>query len=218
MKNRTTAIGHESYGCEARSVVVTSAPATEPVTTATAKAHIQIASGNTADDTLVDALVATARAWVEQSTGLRLVTQTIVARYDAVPDAGAPLLLPCGPLQSVTSIKYFEIDNASPTAATGTLSATAYLVDPYSPLPRIALHDGQTWPDDLRAVNALEVTAIVGYGTATAVPGPILHALLMLAAFLYDQRSSIGIDPGLTIAEMPFGPRALLGPYRLAWV
>lgn len=218
MKNTATAVGYESYGCAARSVTVTSAPSTEPITTATAKAHIQIASGNTADDTLIDSLVAAARAWVEQATNLRLVTQTIVARYDAAPDAGAPLLLPCGPVQSVSSIKYYELANTSPTVSTGTFSASSYLVDTFSQWPRVALHDGQSWPDDLRGINALEVTAIVGYGAAAAVPQPIIHAILMLVAFLYDQRSSVGIDPGLTIAEMPFGPRMLLGPYRLAWV
>lgn len=219
MRNLATAPGYESYGCDARSVTLSSAPAAEPISTATAKAHIQIASGVTADDTLVDGLVAAARHWVEQATGLRLITQTLVARYDAAPNAGAPLLLPVGPVQSVSSITYYELDNTSATVPTGTFSSASYLVDPYSPQPRVALHNGATWPDNLRAVNALDVTFVAGYGAAGSnVPQPILHALLMLVAFLYDQRSAVGVDPGLTIAEMPFGPQALVGPYRRAWV
>lgn len=219
MKNLATAAGLESYGCSARSVVVSSAPAAEPISTATAKAHLQVASGNTADDTLIDGLVTAARHWVEQATGLRLITQTLVARYDDVPAAGAPLLLPVAPVASVSSVKYYELDNTSATVATGTFASSSYLVDTHSVPARVALHDGETWPANLRAVNPLEVTFVAGYGAAgSSVPQPILHAILMLVAFLYDQRAAVGVDPGLTIAEMPFGPAALLGPYRVWWL
>ena len=166
------------------------------------------------DDALVDSLLLAARHWVEQATGLRLITQTLVARFDACPADGAPLLLPITPVASVVSVVSYDTSNAATT-----LTAAAYLADTTSAPPRIALNSGSAWPSALRAVNALEVTCVAGYGASGAsVPQPILHALLMLMAFLYDQRSAIGVDPGLTIAEMPFGPRALLGPYKVWWL
>ena len=214
MKNVTTTVGHESYGCQARSLVVTSAPAAEPISTATAKAHLQVASGNTADDTLIDSLVSAARHWVEQATGRRLITQTLVARYDGVPSAGAPLLLPVAPVASVTSVVSYDRSNVSSTFA-----SASYLTDLHSAPARIALNDGYSWPSDLRPVNAVEATFVAGYGsTGASVPQPIVHALLMLVSFYYDQRAAAAADPGLTIAEMPFGPAALLGPYRVWWI
>lgn len=203
-----------SYLCQARAVTVSVAPAAEPIATADAKAHLQVAAGNTADDTLIAGLVTAARTWVEQATGLRLITQTLVATYDHVPASGAPLLLPVAPVQSVSSVVSYDDANAA-----ATLASAAYLVDTDSVPARIALNDGYDWPSDLRAINALKVTFVAGYGAAgTAVPQPILHAILMLVAFMYDQRSAIGVDPGLTIAEMPFGPQALLGPFKVWWI
>lgn len=56
----------------------------------------------------------------------------------------------------------------------------------------------------------VEIDYLAGYGDeATAIPQPIVNAVLLMTAFLYERR---GDDEG----EMPRAARALLEPYRIA--
>ena len=56
-------------------LVTITAPATEPITTAEAKAHLRVS--HSTDDTYIDALVAAARMVVEDRTGLRLYAKPL---------------------------------------------------------------------------------------------------------------------------------------------
>jgi hypothetical protein len=72
------------------------------------------------------------------------------------------------------------------------------------------LNEGETWPSNLRAQDAVEVTYVAGYGSGN-IPAPILEAIRLYVSSLYDGTCS-GIDMQM---------KALLAPYRradeLAW-
>lgn len=201
----------QSYACLPRSVTVSSAPAAEPISATTAKLHCKI--DTTADDALVTTWIADARRMVELLTGRALITQTHVARYDSVPSDGAPLLVPRAPVQSVTSVVTYNVSNVAATFA-----AASYLADLYSDPVRLALNDGYDWPSDLRAINALEVTYVAGYGLAgTAVPEPLLDAMLLLIAHRAENREP-SLSSGAVPQEVPLSVQWLIGPYRVWWL
>jgi uncharacterized phiE125 gp8 family phage protein len=184
-------------------VVLATAPAAEPLTYAQAKAYMRLLD-DTDQTTIVEPLIRAARAKVETDTGRRLITQSWDLLFDAFPrDAIRP---PFVPLQSVTSIK-----TTSAAGVESTLAAATYVVDAASTPGRIVLADGGSWPTDLRTVNAIAIRCACGYGTAgTAVPDPILQAMLQLVTHWYRHRDAAVYPP------LPswFGYDALLAPYR----
>lgn len=184
------------------------APATEPVTRTEAKSHLRV--DTTAEDTLIDALITVARQHIEHELRRALVTQTWELVLDRWP-AGGVLRLPLPPLASVTSIKYTDDDGAE-----STLSSGAYLVDTESLPGRVVLKNGQSWPAvTLAEANGVRVRFVAGYGGAAAVPETIKAAMKLLIGTLYENRESVLVAQGVTVAEVPFGVQALLMPYRV---
>ena len=184
------------------------APATEPVTTSEAKSHLRV--DTTADDTLIGTLITAARQHVENHLRRALITQTWELVTDAFP-VGDVIRLPLPPLVSVTSIKYTDEDGNE-----STLSSAAYVVDTDSTKGRVVLKSGETWPSDtLAAANGVRVRYVAGYGEASAVPRPIRQAILLLIGTLYENRESVLVAQGVTVAQLPFGVEALLMPYRI---
>ena len=184
------------------------APATEPVTTSEAKSHLRV--DTTADDTLIGTLITAARQHVENHLRRALITQTWELVTDAFP-VGDVIRLPLPPLVSVTSIKYTDKDGNE-----STLSSAAYVVDTDSTKGRVVLKSGETWPSDtLAAANGVRVRYVAGYGEASAVPRPIRQAILLLIGTMYENRESVLVAQGVTVAQLPFGVDALLMPYRI---
>lgn len=184
------------------------APATEPVTSSEAKSHLRV--DTTADDTLIGTLITAARQHVENHLRRALITQTWELVMDAFP-AGDVIRLPRPPLVSVTSIKYTDVAGNE-----STLSSAAYVVDTDSTKGRVVLKSGESWPSDtLAAANGVRVRYVAGYGSAAAVPNPIRQAILLLIGTLYENRESVLVAQGVTVAQLPFGVEALLMPYRI---
>jgi uncharacterized phiE125 gp8 family phage protein len=110
---------------------------------------------------------------------------------------GETLDVPFPPLQSVTSVVTYDRGNNA-----ATFDTAQYQVDLQS--GRIYLNEGETWPSDLRAQDAVQVTYVAGYGSGS-VPAPILQAIRLYVQGMYD-----GTCMGLSAEAM-----ALLAPYRL---
>jgi hypothetical protein len=183
-------------------LVVNTGPASEPLTVAETKAYLRV-SGS-AEDTLIEAMIATARIFCEEYTGRALITQTLIMTVDATNEINDPLwegtqtgpyinfykdhlTLPKGNVQSVSSVKtYDDADNAT------TFSSDNYYVDSAREPARVVLRTGETWPTALRVANAVEVTYIAGYGdNASDVPAPLRMGMLQHIAYLYDQRGDM---------------------------
>ena len=198
--------------------------AQEPVSVALAKQHTRI--DNDADDTLVGAYITAARTWVEQILGRCVAPQQlrwILAREQ--PRNGYPYLsmpltllilpqwltypfwhhrggieLPRQPVNSVDQVAYGQFGLPDTVLTAG----TDYDVDTAS--ARLRVHIGsEVVPNDHMAI-----TFTAGYGATggEALPQPIIHAILLLTAFLYEQRGDSG-------GEAPAAVDMLLAPYRL---
>lgn len=184
---------------------VTSAPATEPVTYTEAKAHLRLE--HDLDQTYVTTLITAAREHVEEICSRGLISQTWEATLDAFP-CGAEIELPKGPLISITSVIYVDENGTNQTLAT-----TEYAADTLSVPGKVRLKYGKSWPGTRDQWDAVKVTYVVGWATASAVPAAIKQAMLLLISQMYEHRTPEIV--GTIVSPVKFAVDALLIPYRL---
>ncbi|NBQ69143.1 MAG: hypothetical protein EBU46_10035 [Nitrosomonadaceae bacterium] len=162
-------------------LTVTTPPATEPVTLAEMKLHSRI--DGLEDDDLVNGLITAARMHLEQAANMKLITQTLTLSIDDFPASG--ILYLDGPVQSVTSIEYYDLDGNLQT-----WDSELYQVDTTANPARIMPAYDETWPDYLDDYNSIVVTYVAGYGDATAVPAILKQAIKMLVGHWYANRET----------------------------
>jgi len=177
-----------------------SPPAVEPVTLAEARAHTRV--DDTADNSLVSALITAARRTAEAYTRRVFITQSWAMYLDEAP-AESYLEIPKAPLVGISSIvSYSDADAAT------TFAASNYYVDLITRPGRIMLRTGASWPTFTRVANGFVVNFVAGYGaTGSDVPADIRQAILMTVSHLYENR-------GDTDADMPRVAQMLLDPYK----
>lgn len=174
-----------------KGVQITVKRATPLITTAEAKTFLRV--DDASEDALIDLFVDAATTDIENFIKRTLITQTYKLTLDSFDNfAGrdeqdifgpgtheAPLsailksdfvYLPRLPIQSITSVTTFAIDNTSSVFAD-----TNYTLDTQN--GRIFLNEGAVWPTSLRDKNGVEIVYDAGYGdAATDVPAPIQRA------------------------------------------
>lgn len=173
---------------------------TYPVTRAEVKTHCRV--DGTAEDGLIDGLIAAASDYIAAYTGRALASTTLRLDLDDFADE---IFLPVGPVQSVTSVAYYDTAGASQTLA-GTVYQTDFVSDP----ARILLADGQSWPTVDARANAVSITFVAGY---SSVPAAIKQACLLLIGDWYRGRENTLIGTNQPM-EMPHAVTALLANYR----
>jgi len=159
---------------------VSVAAGSEPVTAAQVKQQCGISTGDTTYDALITRMIASERAYVEKHCGIRIVTQTIIAKCDSFCDFGR---LPFGPVQSISSVSYVDVDGANQTLATSVYETRA---DGLEAL--IVLKYNQSWPA-IQPGSRIAVTAVVGW---SSVPSDLQSAILLRIGRLFF--SSKGTD------------------------
>jgi uncharacterized phiE125 gp8 family phage protein len=186
-------------------LILITPPAIEPVSLADVKAHLRLDTNN--DDLLLSALIATSRQQIEAALDLALIHQTWSLTLDAWPSSRR-IDVPLAPVSALTAVRTFDTDGiASP------LPLASFQLDRASTPPRIHCKAALTIATPLRALAAIELTFIAGFGaTASAVPAPIRQALLLLVAHWYDNRSAG--DASISVQAIPDAVSALLQPYR----
>lgn len=171
---------------------------------------VSIVLGSTVstEDTLLSALITTAREYCEGFQNRAYIVQTWELILDNWP-YGDSIDIPLPPLQSITSIKY-----KNSTGIEATLATNQYIVDPDSYLGRLVLAYGCTWPNAvLYPAGAIRVRFVAGYGdAATDVPQRVKQAMLLLIAHWYKNREAI--DAG-NMSEIPLGVQELLWQDRV---
>lgn len=195
-------------------------PATEPVPIDLARQHCRIDAGY--DDTLLGLYLTSARVWAESFLNRALFTQHLqLAVTWAPPPTATPLVpqslivfplnwpplvkrpieLPRAPAQSVEGITWGPLDNMQPA-------------DPDDYQLNLGVEPGyvavkpQLLPQIPQQSMIIDYTAGYDDGDPEAVPAPIRHAILLLTAFLYEQRGDVS-------ADMPPAAALLMGPFRL---
>ncbi len=179
------------------------AATTYPVTLAEAKLHCRVDIAD--DDTLITALITAATEMAEQKTGRAIMTQTLELTLDAFPDA---FELTRVPVQSVTSVKYYDT-----TGAQQTLSNTLYALDAADDFgfAHISPVYAGVWPDTRDQINAVAVRYVAGYADAASVPQSIKNWILLMVSTMYENRETEAYSSRAvsTTVQMQFVDRLL---------
>lgn len=175
------------------------------VTSAVAKEHLQI-EGND-HDVVIDGVVAAATEYVEQASGKCLGAQTWEFKCAALSGRSG-FVFPKTPLISVTSLTYFDKDNASQSLAVDDF--TVYSEEDHAWLvPDI----GTNWPTMYARPDALTVVAQFGF---SSVPPNLRAAINLMAGHLFENRDAVVI--GSSAVSLPMGVEHLIGVSRVGWV
>lgn len=183
-------------------LILGTAPTSEPVTTAEAKAHLRVDISD--DDTLIASLIAAARQAFEEINGRSLFTTTWKLILDGWP-SGQAIVLPRPPLQSVSSIAYIDTDNS--TTVWDTLN---YVVEINRTPGRVYLAYNKSWPTAiLRPASPITITYVSGWATVGAIPQRYKQAILLLVGHWYEHREAI-VSTGAMPKAIPLAYESLL--------
>ncbi len=168
---------YHACGVYPNGLAVSVPPASEPISRAEAKLWCKIDLDD--DDEVVDSLIAAARERCERVADRALVTQTLVASFDA----WQPSFKLRPPLQSVEEITYLD-----PSGVEQVLDAAAYrvLTNREPGLVQLGLY--QYWPAAVYLTDSIGVEFVAGYGEPEDVPAEIKVALRRCVDHLYTMR------------------------------
>ena len=169
--------------------VVSTTPATEPVTLEEAKVQCRIE--NTFEDDEITGIIIAARIQAQLNLNRAIITQTIDSYYDCFQN-----FFELPPLQSVSSITYLDSNGDSQTLAT-----SQYVVDSKSIPARVTPAYGVSWPSTYDQTNAVTIQFIAGYGAASDVPESIKQWIKLQVSHYFDNRNPVIV--GTTVGEMP---------------
>lgn len=172
----------------------------EPVTLTTLKQHLRI--NHSQQDIYLGGLLLTAREQVEADTWRSLIPitgRTITRR--GFPMGDEAMYLPKPPLISVTSVTY--LDNSGTSIAITNYRTDAQhdpgSIEPAFPLP---------WPASQDGPASVTVVYNCGYQDLVSVPASLKHAILLIAAEMYENAEPVAVKENSTLDR-------LLRPYRV---
>lgn len=183
--------------------IVLVAPTVEPLTTAEAKAQLNIDPAFTDDDTFIDTLIVASRVWCENRTGQCCIKQQRVQYMDYFPlydfdkggfnrihlggfdnfsiSHGPVLLTGTGVIAPV--IKYYDSLDVEQTWAD-----TNYWLDTRRFEPMVMAK--YSWPSVGFRPSSVSVTYFAGFGVdATTVPANIKSAMKLIISHMYNNRT-----------------------------
>lgn len=158
----------------------TVAPTIQPVSVADAKKQCEIAQSVTHHDDDLTAAIEAAREQFERDTPIITAPQTFELILPAFP-AARHIHLQVRPVTSITSIMYRD-----GSAAAVALDANTYRIDNRKRC--VILNYGESWPTVPNQAEAVVVTFVAGYASASAVPRLIKRAILLQVAKWFMHR------------------------------
>lgn len=184
------------------------APATVPISLTEVKAQLRVEHSD--DDALIARLISVAVAFTDAkgALGKGIITQTWAQWMGPNPTQSIALLL--GPVQSVSAIKYYDVDG---NLQTDTLAN--YDVFGIPSKTTVSPKSGSNWPVAQQRDDAIKIEYVIGYGDASSdVPDTLRHALMLLIGHWYDNREQTQMDE---LADIPFGFMELLNMHKETW-
>ena len=168
------------------------------------RAHLNLLPTDSAhaDDTQISAMCLAAQAMADRYANVSTFTQILELALDAFPDG--PIKLDRGPVQSITSVKYIDLNGTEQT-----LSNTLYALDSYSTPQWLTEAYDTEWPDTLGTVNAVKVRYMTGPSTLDPAARA---AILLIVGHLYAHRESVDLN---NLATLPMGAYALLDTLKV---
>lgn len=166
-----------------QSLTRTVAPTVEPVSLAEAKKHLEIQELDQTHDSAISRMIQAAREQVEKELAVCLVNQTYTLSMRKFPsedvDKGS-IRIDKKPVSSITSITYYDSNNAQQTLGTGVYGLDAERSVVY-------LKYDQEWPSITEQHDGIVITAVIGYGaTAATVPEHAKHQILIQIQEWFD--------------------------------
>lgn len=183
---------------------------TEPISVAEAARYLRV-DADDPDYSDLSARITAARMAVEQFLNASVVRRTRTRRLDAFPADGR-IVLPNGPVASITSIGYVDEDGANQTVASYLLVADSErLRDVLTPAY------GESWPTTRDQIGAVTITYVAGMMTGDSpsvlAEEDVRNAILLTLSDLWDNRSGAFVG---TIHTINPTVERLLMPYRRA--
>ena len=201
------------------SLRVKTPPAVEPVDVDTVKRHLRVDSDY--DDDLITMYATTARQLVEGWLNRACITQELIFTITNSPPPTAsplvpqslivfplnwppvirkPIAIPRAPCVSVSEVLWGQVEDMT-------------TADPEDYVLNLGVEPGQIMMKaplvPMIPAYSMSMTYTAGYGDAgTAVPGPIIHGILMTTAALYENRG----DTDNCIPDAAFN---IMANYRL---
>ena len=153
-----------------------SLPASEPVSLAEAKRHLEIAETDDTHDTHVSSLVVAAREVWEHDTQTLTASRPVVENIDQWPDSDWRFYYL--PVSAVDSITYFDESNTSQT-----LAPSVYSLDVGN--RRLLLDVDQDWPSIETRWDAIAITYTAGQ---TLIDEIAKHAMKLQIDLMFELR------------------------------
>jgi uncharacterized phiE125 gp8 family phage protein len=186
---------------------LSTAPVLTPISIEDAKLERRI--DDDADDVGIDRRIRGATSRVESFLGRGLLTQSWTYCQDVFAST-IPLPM-AAPLQSVTSVKYYDVDGTQQT-----LSASVYGVDTESEPGRVYLKSGQSWPSvQSGRPLAVEVIYVVGWTSADLIEPAIVEGVYLTIGTRDEFREDVSANHPLY--KLPSGAESWLYPHRRFW-
>jgi uncharacterized phiE125 gp8 family phage protein len=187
---------------------VTTPPATEPVTLAEARKHLNFTDDDpTDDDAFIEALIGAARETCEEYRNCAMLEQVIThvlpgfPCVDAVRNPFGEIRLYRPPHISIETIQYWDADNTTQSLTPATDTNFNETLGTISPIV------GEDWPATASRPDAVTITYKCGYADADAVPKRFKQAILVTLTSWYEQREN-------TVKNLPTVAEHLLGVVR----
>lgn len=177
-------------------------PAAPVVSWAEADAHLRL-DGDTSQQAYVEGLIAAATAHLEMVTNQAFGAQTWELTLGTFP--AGEILLPIGPLLSVTSVKYDDID-----AVEATVAPENYVADSARNPGYAVPVSGYAWPATAAGgINSVRVQFQAG---RAAIPPQVKPAVLLLVGHWFENREAVS---SLNLSEVPVAAYPLIASLRL---
>lgn len=192
-----------------KGLVVTTGPTIRPITREEVKDHLRIDATNTSEDPFIDTIILAATEYFQSRSWRQLMTATYTQYLDEFPATGLELDKP--PLQSITSIKYDDLNDAEQTLAT-----SVYETDTFSQIGRVQLQEGESFPSTFDKLNAVRIEYKAGYGDARAdVPDLIKSVIKLVVAHFYENRDFVQRMGNVSQIPMPQGIEFLINQHSI---
>lgn len=174
---------------------VTTEPVIEPVTVSEVKGALNIDFAD--DDALIGEFITGARQYYEANTSLALLTQTLTHVLESFPRQSPSN--PLGliklfryPVQALTSISYYDEDDAIQTLTVGGGTPDVEL-DSYATPCTVFLNTKNlsAWPATRSdRPNAVTLVYTCGYTSAALVPQEVKTTIKLLVGEMYEKREN----------------------------
>jgi uncharacterized phiE125 gp8 family phage protein len=177
-------------------------PAAPVVTFGDANAHLRL-DGDTDQQAYVEGLIAAATAHLEAVTNQAFGSQTWELTLSTFP--AGEILLPLGPLISVASVEYDDVDSVEVTIA-----AENYIADTARNPGWVVPVSGYSWPTTATGgINAVRVQFQAG---RSLILPQVKPAVLLLVGHWFENREAVS---SVNLSEVPIAAYSLIASLRL---